>query len=135
MNKEKPIELDCYLKYRCPSKNCYLDHWVSLAEAKTKNFIVVCSCGKKFKTKTVSKIKIQYKLTKKKKIKPIDQSCNDTLIPKDLLDKSVAVMKGLGFSTSESIEMLNNYYKHSKIDDHILLVKNTIAISNIGENL
>lgn len=125
----KPIDVDCHLKYRCPDNNCNYDHWITLKEAKTKNFIVVCDCGSTFKVKTVKKFKLIYNCIE---IKLAEESEEDKTnkIPLELLDKCAKMMVGFGFTINESKTLLSNFYDTNKIDDPISLVKNTI--SNIG---
>lgn len=56
--RQKPIDKDIHLKYRC--KKCGIDHWLSLREASTKNFLVVCSCGHTFKVRQVSDCVVKF---------------------------------------------------------------------------
>lgn len=123
----KPIELDLYLKYKCPNNSCNISNWLTLKEAKTKKFIIVCDCGCISKPKQIDNIKILYKKKNKTKIK------NNQSIPLELLDKATKIMIGLGYGKQESTKMLTDYYSHNPITDYIMLVKNTIAISNIGD--
>jgi hypothetical protein len=62
----KPIDHDVHLKYRCPE--CSIDHWLSLREAQTSGFIVVCECSNVFKVRTVDKIVVKYKDKKIKRV-------------------------------------------------------------------
>jgi hypothetical protein len=55
----KPIDHDVHLKYRCPE--CSVDHWLSLREAQTDGFIIVCECNNIFKVRTVDDIVVKYK--------------------------------------------------------------------------
>lgn len=124
----KPTDIDLYIKYTCPNKSCKNDHWTTLKESQTKNFIIVCDCDYIIKPKQIDTIKIKY--TEKKK----NSSQETSQIPQDLLQKSLKIMVGLGYSESESSKMIIGYYKHNPINDYMTLVKNTIAISNIGES-
>jgi Tat protein secretion system quality control protein TatD with DNase activity len=125
----KPIDIDCHLKYRCPNNDCRNEHWITLKESKTKNFIVVCDCGSTFKVKTVKKFKLIYNCIEIKPAEGSEEDKNDK-IPVELLDKCAKMMVGLGFTINESKTLLSNFYDTNKIDDPISLVKNTI--SNIG---
>ena len=62
----KPIDHDVHLKYRCPE--CSIDHWLSLREAQTSGFIIVCECSNVFKVRTVDKIVVKYKDKKIKRV-------------------------------------------------------------------
>jgi hypothetical protein len=72
----KPIDNDVHLKYRCTE--CSIDHWLSLREAQTSGFIIVCECGSVFRVKTVAKIVLKYKDKKPKKIE--QESLNPTTV-------------------------------------------------------
>lgn len=54
----KSIECVADLRYRCSS--CGVDHWVSIKEAKTPGFIIVCDCSSLLKVKVIKDIKIVY---------------------------------------------------------------------------
>lgn len=74
----KPIDIDTQLIYQCPT--CGLQHWATLKETQTPNYIIVCDCGSTLRLKTINNINIEY-VSKKKKdthIKIIDQ-CTDVL--------------------------------------------------------
>lgn len=136
---QKPISQDVHFKYRCPSKQCTNEHWLSLKETQTKNFKVVCDCGKIFKPKRINKIKILYEKIPKPHTnsQPTKEETIKSSVDQNLLNKSINVMIGFGFTKEESAEMLTNYCLHHKYDDQDLstLIKNTIAYhSNIGEN-
>jgi hypothetical protein len=70
----KQIDHDVHLKYRCPE--CSVDHWLSLREAQTDGFIIVCECNNVFKVRTVEKIVVRHKDKKikrplKEELKPV----------------------------------------------------------------
>jgi hypothetical protein len=113
---QKPIEYDIHLKYRC--KKCGQDHWLSFNEASTKNFKVVCDCGKVFGVKLVKQFKLKYEQQINKKT---------TKVPVDLLDKAVKLLVGYGFTNSEAIELISNSYLQNPNDDFASLVKQTLA--------
>lgn len=62
----RPIDSDVHLKYRCTE--CSIEHWLSLRQAQTTGFIIVCECNNVFKVKPVDKIVVKYKDKKPKKI-------------------------------------------------------------------
>lgn len=129
----KPTDIDLYIKYSCPNKKCNNDHWTTLKESKTKDFIIVCDCGYIIKPKQIDKICIKYKKKTISTNKNKNNTKNQTTIPADLLEKSVKTMMGLGYSKEESTTMIMAYYNHNPINDCMMLVKNTIAVSTIGD--
>jgi hypothetical protein len=113
---QKPIEYDIHLKYRC--KKCAQDHWLSLNEASTKNFKVVCCCGEVFGVRLVKGFKLKYEPQTTKKIHKI---------PVDLLDKSVKLLVGYGFTNTEATDLIQTSYMKNPNDDFASLVKQTLA--------
>ena len=122
---QKPIDIDLHLKYRCPDEGCGAEHWVSLKEARTPKFIVVCYCGNKFSVKTIDKCKISYA-----KIKNSQATSEPLAIPQKILESCIKIMCGFGFDKKESEELLIAYYLKDPINDAVTLVKKTI--SSIG---
>ena len=117
---QKPIESDVHLKYRC--KKCGQDHWLSIREASTKNFKIVCDCGRVFGVKLVKAFKLCYAQNSSKKINKI---------PVDLLDKSVKLLVGYGFTSQEATESVIESYNKNPNDDFASLVKQTLASMRI----
>ena len=115
---QKPIDTDIHLKYRC--KKCGQDHWLSLKEASTKNFKIVCDCGKVFGVKLVTGFKLAYSQKPQSTKKSIK-------IPVDLLDKSVKLLVGYGFTTQEATDSITQSYLENPNDDFASLVKQTLA--------
>lgn len=113
---QKPIDTDIHLKYRC--KKCAQDHWLSIEEASTKNFKIVCYCGLVFGVRLVKDFRLKYEPLETKK---------STKIPVDLLEKSVKLLVGYGFTNSEAIELISNSYLQNPNDDFASLVKQTLA--------
>jgi len=138
LKSQKPIEIDGHLKYRCP-KNCGFYHWLSLKEAQTKNFKVVCDCGFVFKPKTILKIKICYS----KKPTEINKRliCPEPIVledqhkiqkpPPDTQNKCIKLLCGYGFSKTESIELVQKAFEKQQITEPLELIK--YIIKNIGE--
>lgn len=119
---QKPIEIDAHLKYRCPS--CSVDHWISLNQATTKNYKIVCDyCSTVFKPKRISNIKIIYAAKSKTKL-----SQSDILtIESDLLNQCVKVLVGYGFTVEESQKLVKDSYLKNPTSDIKQLIKNTLA--------
>ena len=132
---QKPIEHDIHLKYRCAK--CGQDHWLSYLEASTKQFKIACHCGKVFVVKRLSGFKLKY-FEKPPVIIPVVESAPPVVvdppviekpkIPVDLLNKSVTLLIGYGFTQAEAKELLNSSYEQNPIDDYASLVKQTLKL-------
>ena len=131
---QKPIEHDIHLKYRCAK--CGQDHWLSYLEASTKQFKIACHCGKVFVVKRLSGFKLKY-FEKPPVIIPVVESAPPVVdppviekpkIPVDLLNKSVTLLIGYGFTQTEARELLNSSYEQNPIDDFASLVKQTLKL-------
>ena len=132
---QKPIEHDIHLKYRCAK--CGQDHWLSYLEASTKQFKIACHCGKVFVVKRLSGFKLKY-FEKHPVIIPVVESAPPVVvdppviekpkIPVDLLNKSVTLLIGYGFTQAEAKELLNSSYEQNPIDDYASLVKQTLKL-------
>lgn len=127
---QKPIEYDIHLKYRCPNSNCEQIHWLSLLEAKTKNFKVVCDCGCVFKPKQVSNFKLLYtkRTNGQYKAQPVKDNPS---IDEQLLKKTIQVLIGYGFTQQEANDLVIKTYGKSPTTDCATLVKNCLII--LGE--
>lgn len=133
----KPIDLDLHFKYRCSNSKCENDHWLSLKESRTKNFKIVCECGAVYRPKRINKIKIIYdnvRIKKKKDKQPIVNNKQEEKIkiPVDLQTKCVKLLCGYGFTTDESILLVDRAFEISPTEDAGLLIK--YIIQNL-ENL
>jgi hypothetical protein len=113
----KPTDMSLSLIYRCP--NCSNQHWLSLNQAKTKKFIVVCDCDHVFKVKPVENIRIIYQKTSRKKeqnqpvaassqIADVEQSVPE--ISQSILDSCSNVLKKYGFTASECHPLIKECY-------------------------
>lgn len=140
MKIQKPIDIDAHFKYRCPK--CSSEHWLSLNEAKTNRFKIVCHCGKVFGPKRIKKLKILYldivgSETTSNKEKQKKQTQESTTIKKqqkeinsDLLDKCTKLLVLYGFTKSEAQDILKKAYDQEPIEDSGLLIK--CALKLIG---
>lgn len=115
---QKPIEHDIHLRYLCTQ--CGQSHWLSYAEASTKNYKIVCHCGHIFGVRLVTGFKLKYH-----RIKPKNKPATIT-IPKDLLIKGINQLKSYGFTDSESKDLLTNVYAAHPTDDLASLIKQTL---------
>jgi hypothetical protein len=117
---QKPIDQEINLKYRC--SQCNQDHWLSWRQAATINFKVVCDCGEVFKVKRVTDFKINYL----KKVLAIEPPKEHHKISNDLLEKATKLLIGYGFTKIEAIELVNKSYEENRVDDYVILVKQTL---------
>ena len=135
--KLKPIDIDVYLKYRCPNSDCNIDHWLSLKETKTKNFKVVCDCGTVFKPKKIAKLNIVYDnkhtttpIVESTKVVVKDHEQEKSSIPQDLLEKASKILSIYGFTDKESSEMVSEAYRQTQQTDIGILIK--FILSSFG---
>lgn len=138
LRNQKPIDIDAHLLYVCKNPNCRYSHWISLKESQTKNFKMVCDCGTIYSPKLIDKIKIIYKKDKvesKENIKaPTTQNkSNPKEIDLELLNKSVQILVGYGFTKIESEQLVRNTYSINPIDNCVLLIKK--VLESFGENI
>ena len=130
IKNQKPIDLEANIKYLCPNKKCRYEHWISLNEARTLGFKIVCDCSTVFCPKRIKRISIIYKKQKQKQIKEqIKEQVINTeyIIPGQLLQKSIQVMQNFGFKKTEAETLLCDFYKKNPIDDYKQLVKKILA--------
>jgi Holliday junction resolvasome RuvABC DNA-binding subunit len=132
----EPIEKDCSLKYLCP--DCSNVHWISLREARTKNFKIVCECNtiiipkriKKLKTVFCQKkIKQEVSLNKPKQvvIPPVPKNT----IQIDIQNKCIEALRGFGYCDDEIKKILPEALEASRTN-HIKLVIDYL-LKNLGE--
>lgn len=127
---QKPTDYDIHFKYLC--HKCGQEHWLSLREAKTEDYKVVCFCDHVFSVRPITGIKIKYKeknstndttatgTTKTKQ--------NDTpTIPLQLYNDAIGLLVGYGFTPTEAKDMIKNAYILNPVDDYKLLVKTILS--------
>ena len=126
----KPIDADISLIYSCPG--CSLQHWLSIKEARTKGFKVVCDCDTVFTVKIVKTIKVIYE--EDISIVKEQPECVESVVKQqvqeisvDLLDKACKILTGYGFTKTESQELIKSVFIENPTDDCGLLVKNSLA--------
>jgi len=124
IKSHKPIDTDVHLKYRC--ENCSIDHWISLRQAKVKNYKIICDCNTIIIPKKIDSIKIIFH-KKPKKI-----STKILTIDTNLLESCSSILIDYGFTKSESIDLIKQAYVQNPTNNISELVK--FAIKNIGEN-
>lgn len=126
-NHQKPIEYDIHLKYIC--QRCGQTHWLSINEASTRKFKVVCFCGLVFGIKRVKDFKLIYhkktpKAIETKKSKPEQKSI--PVISNDLLNQTIEVLVKYGFTKTEAKNLIIKSYQNLPTDNPIELVKQTL---------
>lgn len=129
----RPIDQDVHLKYRCPK--CSSDHWISIKEAQTKGFRIVCDCNEILKVKLVEKNEIIYSQVIKKESLPVvpektEEKKKDT-IPLDLLTQCCTILRGYGFDISEAEKLIVSTFDRTPIYICVDLIKQ--ALKNFGE--
>ena len=124
--RQKPIDYDVHLKYRCSS--CERDHWLSLAEAKTKNFKIVCECGLAIKPKLINQIKLIYHSSHKSKLTTIktEQKVEEN-VPVDLLNKCTKILGDYGFEPSEAKKMVTKCFVEQPTSNCLELIKHVLT--------
>jgi len=135
----KPIDIDAHFKYVCPNVDCGNIHWLSLLEAKTNNFKIVCYCGTVSKPRTIKKIKIEYveieypKIDINNNIKNKEDSSQESKqeLPLDLLQKCVKTLVTYGFTEPESNTLIHYSFNQNPTQNISDLIK--LALQNIGE--
>lgn len=126
----RPIELNVHLKYTCP--NCSVEHWLSLQEAKTRGYLIVCDCDTVLKVKTIDFLKVKF-YKKQKSTKPVERESvvESTKIDVDLLSKCCTILNSYGYEKSEVEDLIIKTYENNPTTDIKTLVKNTLM--NIGD--
>jgi hypothetical protein len=119
---QKPIDIDAHFKYKCPIISCGYDYWISLKQAQTKNFKIVCDCGEVFSPKPIESLKIVYKKSNKKKY---------LKAPVDTEQQCVKILTGYGFSIDESLEITKKGFTKYKETNPVSLVR--LIVKNLEE--
>lgn len=120
---QKPIEINAYFKYACSKQSCSYQHWISIAEAKTKNFKIVCDCGSIIRPKRIKSIKIAYVESLKKNNSP---QLDDAVVR-----EYTEVLCGYGFTSDESIKLINIAYSKLPNGSKREIIK--LALTSTGE--
>jgi hypothetical protein len=124
LNNQKPIEYDIHLKYLC--NQCGDSHWLSITEASTKKFKIVCYCGNVFGVKRVKDFDLRY--FKKNNSTQQKDTNKAKVISNDLLDQSIEVFIQYGFTKSEAKDLILESYSKSPADNPATLVKQTLEL-------
>lgn len=125
LNNQKPIEHDIHLKYICVQ--CGQAHWLSMSEASTKRFKIVCLCGNIFGVKRVKDFKLLFH--KKNKTQEIKLSTEENSIKQifnistELLEQTMGILIGYGFTKTEARKIIEESYKSCPVDSVSGLIK------------
>lgn len=131
---QKPIDYDLHLKYLC--SKCGQEHWLSLREASTPDYKVVCFCDHIFTVKTVEKIKIKYKVDKEvgvtiknSEIPVVSDTTKEVsqIISPSLYHDAAKLLIGYGFTKAEANEMVVDAYNKKPCDDYKILVQTILS--------
>lgn len=138
LKNQKPIDSDIHLKYRCPKPKCGLEHWLSLKEAKTKNFKIVCDCGLIFQPKPIKNVRVSFKRKRKSKTRLVEpsQEPNTNSTPEKVISPTVQKycvdkLIGYGFTNVEALTFVSNAHNKFHTSDPILLLK--YILQNLGD--
>lgn len=118
ITNQKPIDHDIHLKYKCPNSECGIYHWLSLKEAKTPHFLMVCDCGTVFESATVNDVNITF----------LENNSGTNL---DFQNECIRILVNYGLSETESAYLFNKASHMYKADKPISLVR--YILQNIGE--
>lgn len=122
----RPTDIDAHIKYQCPK--CGIQHWISLKEAKTKNFKVVCDCDTVFKPKQIERLKIIYSHNKK----PKKEDSQEILVPGEILNKCSSILITYGFTKQEADNMIKKAYIQNQTNDCVQLIKYTLETLGVN---
>ena len=125
----RPIDQNVHLKYRCPK--CSSDHWISMKEAQTKGYRIVCDCNEILRVKLVEKNEIIYSQAQKKSSLPEEPEKKKETIPLDLLTQSCTILLGYGFDISEAEKLIVSTFDKTPTYICVDLIKQ--ALKNFGE--
>lgn len=126
--KVKPVECDAHLKYICPE--CNNEHWISLLEASTKNFKIVCDCGTIFRVKRVLDLKLRYQ---KAKPAPTTKKTNIDIKTNSIAKQAVTIIQNYGFTKDEAEDLIVKCYdpnKNYSVSDLVKEALKTMRVNN-----
>jgi uncharacterized protein YbcC (UPF0753/DUF2309 family) len=120
----KPVDVIADLRYRCP--NCAIDHWVSLKESRTSNFLIVCDCDTIIKPKRIKTIIVQYAVDSQNKNLP-EKKVEKQNTNQNIIDQANKILKTYGFTSNESIEIIAKYTSEEKYDSVKPLIEKILS--------
>lgn len=126
--KVKPVECDAHLKYICPA--CHNEHWISLLEASTKNFKIVCDCGTIFRVKRVLDLKLRYQ-----KVKTVSspKKTNINIKTNTTAQQAITIIQNYGFTKDEAEDLIVKCYDPNKnycVSDLVKEALKTMRVNN-----
>ena len=117
----KPSKVDISFTYIC--QGCGEDHWVTLKENQTKDFMIVCnSCDTVMYTTPLSKISLRYAKEEKEQIKPEPSVKQES----SLIERCAKSLVYYGFDKLEAITMATEACSKYDTSDIGELVKKII---------
>jgi hypothetical protein len=106
---------------------CSVEHWLSLEEAKTKGYLIVCDCDSVLRVKLIDSLGIKfYKKQKSTKTVESEKVIEIDKISIDLLSKCCTILSSYGYEKSEVEHLIIKTYENSPTTDIKTLVKNTL---------
>lgn len=118
-------EIDLHLKYTCPDSNCLQEHWLSIKEARVKNFKIVCECGSIFQPKQIKKLIFKYASINKNKASAI---IGKKILSQDTINKCKKSMAAYGFSADESEKAIIKALDEVGVEDCLVIIKKALNI-------
>lgn len=98
--KIDPCGFDASLKYKCPK--CGDDYWVTLQEAKTPGYIVVCFCGGIIHVKTISSVKLNIKYSNNLEV-------GGHRLTRDQV-RVIGMLRAAGYKSGEAKALVEKHY-------------------------
>ena len=123
----KPISFDLNLKYKCAE--CGFEHWISLLESQTKEFVIVCPCGTLLKPKTISNISVKY-LVEENNSKPTSTSTDNNDLNVSQIEAAITTLSNYGFTHAEAKSLIKETLAQHKVTDISDLIKT--CLTNFG---
>jgi DNA-directed RNA polymerase subunit RPC12/RpoP len=136
-NNQKPIDRDVHFKYLC--RKCGQEHWLSLKEASTEDYKIVCFCDHVFGVRPIADIRIKYKdriVTQSQETPPTTKIAvtppSNNAIPIPFYNDAIGLLVGYGFTQAEAKDMVRSAYEKSPTDDYKILVKTILGSLEIS---
>lgn len=126
----EPFGSDVTLKYSCPNKECSNEHWISLKEAKIKNFKILCECCDTiFIPKRVKSLSVNF-VENKKHDDPLPKPIKEEKKDFGFINVAVETLVLFGYDEKEAEYLITKAYNETKSTNPAALVK--VVIEEIG---
>lgn len=123
----KPLECVADLRYRCSS--CGIDHWISIKEAKTSGFIIVCDCSSLLKVKVIKDIKIVYheNVVAQPKHSSLATAVVIEKTDEKIIKQACSALNTYGFTAQESVAMALKHTEKEAFKDVKSLIEKILS--------